>query len=647
MIVYCAKMETAILRKILFLDSISGAGIFAVEPGDCKWVGQVNMKPDIGDVLIAREPLEKVTHPRYGVQYKTPFIEVQYPDQPKYIKSKLIKIFGKICGLPTDNNEIWELLRSKSPTIPANLCERFAEYHAAKCIVKGLALFLFERRIKWPQRLIFDVENGLPDIATIMRMDLPEALIILANSHEFPSDKFALLYDFAPEGDLKIRIQMIEVARKYEDKDGNTIIPFKKFYERCKIQQDIMGVRAYLRKYPDFIRDGDNIAREYIYNMEKYIAERLRELAARPARNDWEPRVDGALSPTQEAAIKMIFENRISIIMGAAGTGKSTVLLSAASMPNIKIHILAPTGKAVSRLREGRRSDVIMTIHRWNIMPPLITDEPDLIFIDEASMLDIPTFYKFLHIIPEKAHICLMGDPYQLPSVGIGCVFMKYPNIASIELDTVFRQQNNMGLMTAINSVRNANVRGALDAGILIEANTASDIERALEPFITDNTMIITPLNSIVNSLTPLVRQKLNPDAPANMWTIGDRVIQTVNMSQKDRYNGQSGVITSLSRDGKYTVRFCTGEEQIYNRLDAENQLALAYVLSVHKSQGSEADNVIVVLPTTLNCRLLTNKLIYTAVSRAKKSVRVIGPRAVFKSMIKNCEPPRVTYLTS
>ena len=652
MLYYTNKMEPTqgTLTKIFFIDEITGNGIFLVDPGDgslVKWVGRCNMKPDIGDLLITRENLEIVRHAKYGLQYKAQFIEVDYPVMPRYIKTKLVKIFGRNCGL-IENKNIWDQLRSKSPTIPNKLCAKFEEYQATRnTLVKGLGLFLFEKRLEWPRRIIFDVENAIPDIENILRIDLGEGLLRLANCHEFPSDKFSLLYDIP--NDVEIRLKMIEVARKYEDDGGHTIMPYDLFYERCKLKQGIMGVRAYLRKYADFTRIGDKIARTYINDMEKYIAESLIDLASMPPQEFIYEQ--GKLSPTQESAIKMMVSNKISIIMGAAGTGKSTVLLRMVKTGH-RIHILAPTGKAVSRLREGggKAAAEIMTVHRWNLMQNIIADTPKFIFIDESSMLDIPTFYKFLRNMPEDAHICLIGDPYQLPSVGIGCVFLNiienFPMVPRVELDTVFRQENDSGLMTAVNSIRNGSVPAAID-DFFIEANTQSEIENALLKVMEDDAMIITPLNSTVRRLTPLIRNKINPNAVDDAWTIGDRVIQTVNIAQQDRYNGITGVITSILPTGGYKVRFCTGEDHTYNKMEAENELSLAYVLTVHKAQGSEADNVIIVLPTNPDCRLLTNRLIYTAISRAKKYVKVIGSRQVFRRMVKTREPLRQTALLS
>jgi exodeoxyribonuclease V alpha subunit len=395
------------------------------------------------------------------------------------------------------------------------------------------------------------------------------------------------------------------------------------------------------------------------------------------------PPDDGRIpNAKQLLAVNACLTSRISTIQGSAGTGKTTALrLLARYIKDDRqdlrgnILFLAPTGKAVNRIKESLNdieltaSDNIMTIHRFAglLRKHFNTPDPDtepcvsspvLIAIDESSMISLSTIAMFVNVVrmyPIIPHIVFMGDVFQLSPVGYGSPFMDLieSDIATnTTLDVVHRQGSGSALLTAVTDLRNAIQVSVSEPG-LFEICLTKDVVKPLLRWIDltkersneseSSSVIIVPTRSLVGKLTPIVRDYINPAGPdvdlflddecqnlLEKYRKGDKIMQIKNNYGRSVFNGEMGVVVDLLKkpdeDVPYRlhVKFIGHEGDFYYSLsEAEDELTLAYVLNTHKAQGSEYDDVLIIMDQAIPNFIHRNH-IYTAASRGKKSVKIL-----------------------
>lgn len=373
-----------------------------------------------------------------------------------------------------------------------------------------------------------------------------------------------------------------------------------------------------------------------------------------------EEKVSLTLHPTQREACKVSLENQISIITGGPGTGKSTILrviLTIFERLSPKIVLAAPTGKAAKRMQEitGKFSK---TIHRllhfdpsknsfqYNSSYPLTAD---LVVIDEASMLDTSLSYHLLRAIPSGAKVIIVGDINQLPSIGPGLVLQDMitsGQIPTTKLTEVFRQAKRSNIIRSAHTILQGelpflkNVPGS--DFLFFQANEPLEAQKLLidlaikkipDSFGFDpknEIQVLSPMKKgdigcdILNSL---LQKQFSPlaEIPAKSPTfmVGDKVMQIKNNYYKDVYNGDVGFVRWIDKEaGTLSVSF---DDTIidYTNIELE-ELSLAWAVSVHKYQGSEIPCVIIPVHTQ-HFKLLNRNLLYTAVTRGKKLVVLVG----------------------
>lgn len=317
----------------------------------------------------------------------------------------------------------------------------------------------------------------------------------------------------------------------------------------------------------------------------------------------------------------------------------------------------APTGRAARRMEQATGHPA-STIHKalglfadtdGEYGDPAILDA-DLVIADEVSMLDIHLAKHLLNALPSRCQLILVGDADQLPSVGPGSVL--YELLASgavpaVKLDKVYRQST--GSRIAVNAALIRHGTLALEYGLDFTLIESGDFEHSADILETlylqqvqelgmDNVILLSPYRAKtatgVNALNARLRDKLNPPAPEKpelaygkrVFRQGDKVMQTQNMANIS--NGDMGIVTGICRtqeESRLYVDFGDGRTMEYaqNELDA---LDLAYATTVHKSQGSEYDTVILSLQTA-HYIMLRRPLLYTAITRAKRRVIIVGER--------------------
>jgi exodeoxyribonuclease V alpha subunit len=413
-----------------------------------------------------------------------------------------------------------------------------------------------------------------------------------------------------------------------------------------------------------------------LYFGEKGVAERLRILAtstspARAMNHVLFP--DGNLSNEQQAAIDMALTQSLSILTGGPGTGKTTclkVLIGTLEDQGKKYALASPTGRAAKRLSEatGRSAS---TIHRLLEFSPLEgfkhNDENpldlDFLVVDEASMLDLLLMNNLLKAVRPGTSVLFVGDVDQLPSVGAGDVLRNLisSGIAPVaRLSTIFRQAADSKIITNAHLINRGKFpefsQGSGDFFFFPaeDATTAADwiieivTERIPQKFGFDAIHDIQVLAPIyrgpagVIALNDRLQEKLNPAVNSKperrlfgtTFRLGDKVMQTQNNYDKDVYNGDIGFIDSMDMiEQTLTVDF-EGRFATFEWSEAD-QLSLAYVVSVHKAQGSEFP--VVVMPVvTQHYTMLQRNLLYTSITRARKLCVLTGSRRAIGMAVRN-----------
>lgn len=370
------------------------------------------------------------------------------------------------------------------------------------------------------------------------------------------------------------------------------------------------------------------------------------------------------LAPEQEHAVKLALTSKVAILTGGPGCGKSFTVRSIVTLAAAKratIVLAAPTGRAAKRLTE-LTGHPALTVHRLLQLrpggePSHDRDNPidaDLIVVDEVSMLDLILANKLVKAVATGAHLLLVGDVDQLPSVGAGEVLrdlLAAARVPSIRLTTIFRQATQSGV------VRNAHRINRGQTPVLGEYpdffHFASDEPEATAAQVVDivanriprrfrlrprDIQVLTPMHrgpAGAGNLNQLLQQALAPyrdGAPerrhgARVFRVGDKVIQVRNNYDKGAagvFNGTVGVVTALSLEEQaLTVRTDEDEDISYD-FDELDELQHAYAITVHRSQGSEYPAV--VIPMTMSAYpMLQRNLLYTAVTRARRLVVLAG----------------------
>ena len=418
----------------------------------------------------------------------------------------------------------------------------------------------------------------------------------------------------------------------------------------------------------------------------------------------------------QRTAVKNALTHKFTILTGGPGTGKTTILRALVEIlkaKKVRVHLAAPTGRAAQRLAQTT-GGFATTIHRLlkydpagggfvaNESAPLATD---FLIVDEASMLDNRLASALLQAVPSRAHLLLVGDTDQLPSVGAGNVLKDLiatsdsagasasdlstlnPQLSTgaprppavTRLSVIYRQQGQSQIVTtahainagdpslppAVNEVSATQVWA--DLTFIIAENAEDCVRKTLElvttfipqklkwPHPIRDVQVLAPMHkgvAGVGNFNVQLQAALNPGppgaralrTPAGEFRAGDKLIQLRNNYDKNLFNGDIGVITSIDAEaGTFTADF-DGDVHTFERGEF-GDLALAYTVSIHKSQGSEYPVVIIPL-LKAHFMMLQRNLIYTAITRGRKKVFIVGEPAAYAMAVRNAESKtRTTHL--
>jgi exodeoxyribonuclease V alpha subunit len=393
-------------------------------------------------------------------------------------------------------------------------------------------------------------------------------------------------------------------------------------------------------------------------------------------------RTGAKLAPEQEAAVRLALTAKVAVLTGGPGCGKSFTVRSIVELARAKkakVVLAAPTGRAAKRLAELTGAEA-STVHRLLELKPggdaaYDRDRPldaDLVVVDEASMLDLLLANKLVKAVAPGAHLLLVGDVDQLPSVGAGEVLRDLladgGPVPSVRLTRIFRQAQQSGVITnahRINTGLPPITSGLPDFFLFVEEETEDagrvtvDVAARRIPakFGLDprrDVQVLAPMHrgpAGAGTLNGLLQQAITPARPdlpekrfgGRVFRVGDKVTQIRNNYEKGRngvFNGTVGVVTALHLDDQRLTVLTDEDEEVPYDFDELDELAHAYAVTIHRSQGSEYPAVVIPV-TTGAWMMLQRNLLYTAVTRAKRLVVLVGSRKAIGQAVRTVSAGR------
>lgn len=652
---------------------------------------------------------EYMKHDRYGYQFQVSKSEKEIPKGTDAVIEFLSSSLIKGCGEKTAIKIVETLGEDAIKKIKESLSNLYlvpgmTEAKASKIYTSILAYSSTDDLIVTMKSLGFTIKESTK---IINRYKDKTALYLEENPYLFQEvvefNKIDQIFirnnDF--ESPIRVKACIIEAMKRLSERSGDIYYFEDEIYSTLKMDFKLFLEEELFLEYLSeleskymIVRKKEHLFLEENYEMEQGIAERLYEIARLPRKEhkrlkekieSLEENLDVTYHQTQKEAIETALKERITIISGGPGTGKTTIVNAIVKLYVSLYHLtpietysqiacLAPTGRASKKLAMSTGLPA-MTIHRylkWNKdtnefqIKAHNKNQHRLIIVDEVSMIDTFLLYSLLEGIETNVQIILVGDTFQLPSVGPGLILQDLVEsqlFAYCPLSKIYRQSDNSYIPYLAKEIKEKNISENFmdktdDYNFLSCDNSKikdyiyqiceKSIAKGLRA---DDIQILAPMykgENGIDNLNAMLQHLFNPKDELKkeikigdlIYRIGDKVIQLINNPDCNVYNGDIGYIKSIeelkkdkSKKEQITIDF-DGNYVIYTKEDLYH-IKHAYAMTIHKSQGSEFPHVI--LPISKNYyKMLYNKLIYTGVSRAKKSLVILGDTTSFLSAIQN-----------
>ena len=649
-----------------------------------------------------------VEHNKYGIQYSVDSFEQKEPTTSEsiilYLSSgifkgigektakKIVELFGE-STLDIIKNEYTKLLlvpgmsESKAFKMHNKLVENT---HSQDIIIKLTTYgFTVKESInlvsKYGIRLLDIVEDNIYDLIDIISFEKLDNIFLSRNEENHP---------YRIEALIKHNIELM--CFEY----GDTLVNIDELFIKMKqcFNNDFNSSTylSYLNKLieqKEIIKIDEEVALNSFYESEKNIyrfittinsiKNKINNTKLEDDIYSYQLKNKINFSNEQIEAIKGSIKNNFYIITGGPGTGKTTIVKAVVNLliKNNKIDtrdiaLLAPTGRSAKRLAEsvGFGASTIHKFLKWNKETESFgLDEYNkamekIIIIDESSMIDIFLFDSLIKALNNSVKLLLIGDENQLPSIGPGDILydlLRLDGIKSKCLNTIYRVKEGSYINTFASDIKNKKVFEEFDNYTDFKFINSSDdnindylkeiCNRIIEKNIgIDNYQVLAPMYKGINgidNLNNIMANIFNHDSKKEQvgdkyYRLNDKVIQLVNDVENNVFNGDIGYITDIYKIEKKTyveIEF-SGNKVTYTNGEFD-KFSLAYAISIHKAQGSEYDNVVIILSSSFK-RMFYNKLIYTGVTRAKKSLILIGSiKSLNDSVQTSYAQGRKTYL--
>ncbi len=703
------------VEKITFTNEENGFTIARVkvpERHELVTVVGTLMAPMPGEILEMRG--EWSDHPRFGRQFKVIEYRTRVPATVygirKYLGSGMIKGLGPVMAgrivdrfgqktLDIIETDIQRLLEVEG--IGKKRIDMIAKAWDAQSEIRDVMLFLQGHGVSSGYAAKIFKHYGSQSISVVKQNPYRLASDIFGIGF-LTADQIAGKLGFEKDSRLRVEAGILYVLHQLCD-EGHVYFPYEPLVSKsCDIldvnrEPVISALGNLARDQKIVIEDINETADTFKQNIkavyltrfhlcETGIARRLTTLvhANKAIREidsdkaiDWvQRRLSITLAENQMKAVVWAIENKVLVITGGPGTGKTTIINAVLKIyARLKSGILlaAPTGRAAKRMSEATGFEA-KTIHRlleYSLQKGGFQrheDKPlecDVLIIDEASMIDTPLMYHLLKAVPPMATFILVGDVNQLPSVGAGNVLndiIASTVVPVVTLDKIFRQAKTSQIVVNAHKINQGRVPS-------VSANQATDPqndfyfieqedpEKVLEIILelsknripqrfgfdpVDEIQELTPMHRGVvgaGNLNHQLQAVLNPGEGGitrgdRTYRVNDKVMQIRNNYDKDVFNGDIGRITAIAWESREVLISIDGRAVVYDFSDLD-EIVPAYAVSVHKSQGSEYPAVIIPI-VTQHYILLQRNLIYTAVTRGKELVVIVGSRKAMSIGVNN-----------
>ncbi len=638
------------------------------------------------------------SHPKYGKQFKIEHFEVILPTKKeaieKYLASgfivgvkeslakRIVKAFGEQTFEILDNDP--DRMREVSG-IGQKKAKQIKDSWKAQRSVHEAMVFLSSHGITGSRAAkIYKKYGG--NLVSILKHNPYRLAIDIDGIGFLTADKIAQSVGLPEDHPARLQAAIMHTLGEARNQ-GHCYLPREELLQvagrlvgkmECDLEESLEALLK-LHKLVAPSEAPDCIYQRSLHLYEKQVSYYLHSLMGaklrRPLKNveayisSAERLMDISFSEGQRNAISQTLTDKVSIITGGPGVGKTTIvraLVYILTKHQKNVALAAPTGRAAKRLSEASEATAT-TIHRLLHYNPHEHSfeysqenqlDIDWIIIDEASMVDIPLGYHLLSALPPHIGVTFVGDYDQLPSVGPGnflADLIHSREISTTRLTHIFRQtegssivetahQINAGVSPQISNHENSDIffiatdHPSKGAEIITELVTTRLPQRYGLDSLSD-IQVLTPMYRAdvgADNLNALLSEALNPrkeDAPLNRFQENDKVMQISNNYEKEVYNGDIGILTTVNRiDRTFTVSF-DHRDVVYDFLE-QDQLVLSYAISIHKSQGSEYSAVIIPL-FTQHYIMLERNLLYTAITRGKKLVILVGSWSAFALAIQ------------
>jgi exodeoxyribonuclease V alpha subunit len=708
------------IEHITYFNEASGYTVAKVKvPGQWDLVTVVGnmMSPLPGEILKMKG--EWSVHPRFGEQFKIQTYQVTVPATiygiQKYLGSGLIKGLG-----PKMARRIVDRFGKTTLDIIEHQVHRLAEINGigkkriamiqqawiAQKEIRDVMLFLQSHGVSSGYATKIFKQYRDQSIAVVKQNPYRLAMDIVGIGFII-ADRIAGQLGFPKNSEKRAEAGMIYVLQNLSD-EGHVFYPYDTLIQKCadmlevdaplviqameslsrskKIVIETLDVPSHTQSKPQ-----KAVYLTTFHLCETGIALKLRKLLSTPITIPavdsekamaWiQRKLDVTLARHQISAIKNALQNKILVITGGPGTGKTTIInaiLKIVKKQGVRTLLAAPTGRAAKRMKEAAGHDA-QTIHRLlefnmqfggfqrNETTPLSCD---MLIIDEASMIDTILMHHLLKAVPLQASLILVGDVNQLPSVGPGNVLNDIitSNIVPVVMLTeIFRQAKESRIITNAHRINSGLFPSVAAPATGLDTTDfyfieQEDPERVLQIILelavnripsrfglnaVEDIQVLAPMHKGIvgaGNLNTALQQAMNPGETAvtrgnNAFRVNDKVMQIKNNYDKSVFNGDIGCIRRIDTVNQEAVIRMDDRDVRYDFSELD-EITLAYAISVHKSQGSEY--AAVVMPVlTQHFLLLQRNLIYTAVTRGKQLVVLVGTKKALAMGIKNNKTTR------